>query len=683
MRKRITRIFMAVWRSTSALIALALIALALAGGVWLGRATHSAPSDGASPAGAAGAETAEPKQPTTFTCSMHPQVRTTDVDARCPICFMDLVPVQSDGGEDDEGAERRLVMTEAAMKLAEVQTTVVERAFPTATIRLLGKVDFDETRIAQIAAYFPGRLDRLYVDYTGIPVRKGDHLVDIYSPELLAAQEELRGAIEASRSVRNGAEIVRMTTDATVRAAREKLRLWGLTDDQIRRIETTDDPMEHVTTYSPISGVVIEKHAIEGAYVDTGDPIYSVADLSQVWVRFEAYESQMPWLRFGQSVEFTTDSMPGETFEGRISFIDPLVSPTTRTISVRMNVDNPDRRLKPGMFVRGLVRAEVASRGVVIDPALAGKWISPMHPEIVKDEPGECDVCGMDLVPAEDLGYVVDEETLEKPLLAPASAPLITGRRALVYVRDPDADRPTFEAREVTLGPRAGDHYIVESGLSAGEQVVTHGAFKIDSALQIQGKPSMMNPAGEDAGDHHDHAEAAPQMQTDAPGRSAETPESLLRSLSPLYEAYLDAQEALADDALEEYAEAAESLREAMGRVDARDLTGGDRVAWEEARSAMRDALKDAPGDDLAAARRRFLTLSESILSLESRFGHIGSGSYYRAHCPMAFDFEGADWMQRTEVIDNPYFGASMLRCGEVRTEFTPRGLHGVEEGRR
>jgi len=234
----------------------------------------------------------------------------------------------------------------------------------------------------------------------------------------------------------------------------------------------------------------------EGIYVQTGTQIYTVADLSQVWVKLDAYESDLAWIRYGQQVQFTTESYPGETFRGWISFLDPVLDSVTRTVKVRVEVPNPDGKLKPEMFVRAVVASRVGQGGKVMEPNLAGKWICPMHPSIVKPQAGACDICGMDLVTTESLGYVVARGSEASPLVIPDTAPLVTGKRAVVYVKKPDAQIPTFEGREVVLGPRAGRYYLVASGLQEGEQVVTNGGFKIDSALQIQAKPSMMNPPG-------------------------------------------------------------------------------------------------------------------------------------------------------------------------------------------
>jgi Cu(I)/Ag(I) efflux system membrane fusion protein len=420
---------------------------------------------------------------------------------------MDLIPVRQEPSDMDDQEPRQITLSTAQRARMRIATVPVERRYPTAEIRLVGKVTYDETRLAYITAWVPGRIDDLLVDYTGVTVRKGDHMVELYSPELLSAQEELlqaiRGMTELSRS---NVESLRRSAAGTVDAARDKLRLWGLSSEQIADIERSGKTSEQVTIFSPASGVVIHRNAQEGMYVDTGTRIFTVADLDAVWVQLDAYESDLQWLRYGQTVNFTTEAYPGERFRGVVSFIDPVLNPQTRTVNVRVNVDNKDGRLKPEMFVRAEVFAQFASHGRIFDESLIGKWVSPMHPEIIKDEPGQCDICGMDLVPAESLGYAsAGKSHGGAPLVIPATAALLTGTRAVVYVEQPEADRPTYVGREVVLGPRAGDSYVVESGLSEGDLVVVSGNFKIDSALQIQAKPSMMNPEGGGSGGGHDH----------------------------------------------------------------------------------------------------------------------------------------------------------------------------------
>ena len=448
-----------------------------------------------------------------WTCAMHPQIKLPKA-GKCPICGMDLVAVEVENGSASNAGmwkRPRLKMSPEAVALANIATAEVRRMRTAKTVRMVGKIDYDETRVRTIASWVPGRIDRLYVDYTGVDVGEGDHLVSIYSPELRTAQEELLHSIVAERELRSSkVSVLRQSTRRTVAAAREKLRLLGLTSGQITAIERKGEASDYITVYSPIGGTVVRKSATEGAYVETGTEIYRIADLSKVWVQLDAYESDMAWIRYGQDLEFTTEAYPGEVFHGRVSFIDPILNPKTRTVKLRVNVDNADGRLKPEMFVRATLRAGVAAGGRVMDPVLSGKWIGPMHPEIVRDQPGSCPLCGMDLARAEDLGYVPSSaETL--PLVIPARAPLMTGERAVVYVRVGDGEEPMFEGREVVLGARTGTHYIVKAGLVEGEEVVVKGNFKIDSALQIQARPSMMHSPGDAGDDDREGGESARQ----------------------------------------------------------------------------------------------------------------------------------------------------------------------------
>lgn len=430
------------------------------------------------------------QEQTWWTCSMHPQIRQPK-PGKCPICFMDLIPVESGSAQS---GPRQISFSEAALKLMEIQTTPVERKFVEAEIRLVGIIDYDETLVKNITAWVPGRIDRLYVDFTGISVAKGDHMVELYSPELISAQAELLEANKAAKNIKSEtSELVKETITATLEAAREKLKLLGLTEEQITETEKSGKALTHITIYSPMGGIVVEKNAKEGMYVQTGTPIYTVADLSKLWVKLHAYESDLPWIRYGQEIEFTTEAYPGEVFKGKISFIDPVLDTKTRTVKLRVNVDSPEHKLKPEMFVRAVVHSKIAEGGKTMSPDMAGKWICPMHPGVVKEKAGSCDICGMPLVTTESLGYIVGDSN-EAPLVIPATAPLITGKRAVVYVQIQGTEKPTFEGREIILGSRAGDYYIIKSGLNEGDVVVTNGNFKIDSALQIQAKPSMMNP---------------------------------------------------------------------------------------------------------------------------------------------------------------------------------------------
>ncbi len=557
-----------------------------------------------------------------WTCAMHPHIRQPK-PGNCPICGMKLIPVSDDSGSEMTGL-RQYRTSEAAKQLMNIETSPVERKFVTKEVRMVGKVDYDETRLSYITAWIPGRIDRLYVDYTGIDVRKGDHMVYLYSPELLTAQEELRRTAQSLKDMRPGApEVLRETAKATLEAARAKLRRWGLTDEQVADAERHGVSSDHVTIYAPISGTVIHRDGQEGMYVQEGTRIYTLADLSSVWVKLDAYESDLSWLHYGQRVSFTTEAYPGEEFEGRISFIEPVLDPMTRTVKVRVDVSNPDGRLKPEMFVRSLVRAQVATGGRVMDPSLAGKWICPMHPEVIKDGPGICDVCEMQLVKAESMGYVsAQPKDEDMPLVIPASAALVTGTRAIVYVELPDEEVPTYEGREIVLGPRAGAYYLVRAGLNEGERVVTRGNFKIDSALQIMAKPSMMTPEGGGGAGMHHHGGEMKSSEKEEDRGGAQLDPRTVDQITALEAAQTVLAEALATEDHAAIPDAIEGVTKTLNAVDMSLMTGHAHMTWMEYSMRLRNDLveiKEAQNNDKLAGLVD--GMAKNLAALRERLG--------------------------------------------------------------
>ena len=561
-------------------------------------------------------------EPKIWTCSMHPQIQQPNL-GDCPICGMDLIPLQNRGSHDL--GPRTLEMGESAVALANIQTSQVERRFPKVTVSLVGQIVHDETRLRSLSARFPARIDELFVNYTGVRVAQGEHLAMVYSPELLTAQRELLAAWNASPE-----------STATV-AARVRLRQWDLLPEQIEAIIQEREPSDHFELKSPISGTVIRRYVSEGDYVQTGEPMFQIADLSHLWLMLEAFESDLATLRYGQPVEFAVEADPGETFKGNLAFIAPEVDQQTRTVAVRVNVLNLNGRLRPGMLARAHIKTFVGIDGTTFSPELAGKWISPMHPEIIKDAPGQCDVSGMDLVPAESLGIVVTEEK-ESPLVVPVSAVLRTGQRAVVYVQAPETEVPTFEGREVVLGSRAGDFFVVKEGLEEGERVVTKGAFKLDSSLQIQAKPSMMNPS----------LSKDEQLTNKFKGAELTISPNLANAILPVY---LNLQSALAAD---DFTGSQATLREMM------EITG-----HQGALSNLIHTMLTA--EELDSIRRpHFEALSMALIdTIREAPGNIGK-SVYLMHCPMVYSNRGADWLQANDELLNPYFGAIMLKCGTV-----------------
>lgn len=379
---------------------------------------------------------------TVYTCSMHPQIK-QNKPGLCPICAMDLIPLESGISEGDHVDPNEIQMTESALALASVQTSIVKKAIPINEIKLLGKVEADERRVSEITARFGGRIETLSVNYTGQKVTKGQSLGTIYSPELIAAQKEL---LEAYKYKNNNPSLYN--------AAHTKLKLWGITDKQINTVIKSNKPQTYLKIVSPITGTVTKKQISDGDYVKEGSKLFEIIDLTNVWVMFEAYESDLPWIKEGNTVEFSVKSVPGELYKAKVRYIDPVIDKNTRVAYVRVELSNKNGKLKPGMFANGTLKSGT---------------------------------------------------TNSKELLIPKSALLWTGKRAVVYVKVPDRKTASFIYREIVLGAEAGDYYVVASGLFEGEEIATNGVFRIDAAAQLAGKQSMMNPTGGGASMSHNH----------------------------------------------------------------------------------------------------------------------------------------------------------------------------------
>ena len=431
------------------------------------------------------------------------------------------------------------------------------------------------------------------------------------------------------------------------------MRLWGLSDQQVKEIETSEKSEDHILINSPQAGIVIHKAVNDGEYVQTGTHIFTVADLNTLWVKLDAYESDLQWIHYGQSVEIETEAYPGEIFKGLIAFIDPVVDNTTRTVKVRVNVDNTDQKLKPGMFARATVHSKLANSGGIMDSTLAGKWIGPMHPEIISDTAGTCPICNMDLVKAESLGHIASDTPQNMPLVVPATAVLRTGRRAVVYVEVPNTEQSTYEGREIVLGARAGDYYLVQSGLSEGEQVVVQGNFNIDSALQIKAKPSMMSMPGDEESD----------MDESKFG-------TLRVTIQPLYDSYLKLQPPMMRDDLAASKEAFSQFEDVLSRTATEvSKDSSQKAKWDEISKGLKAAITHAAqANDIEMVRMAFQMTSKHVLTMQSSFGQSGA-TYYEAFCPMAFG-DGASWLQATKEILNPFMGTSMPTCGSIKNTF-------------
>jgi multidrug efflux pump subunit AcrA (membrane-fusion protein) len=594
---------------------------------------------------------------TIFTCPMHPQIR-QPAAGRCPICGMELVPASSGAADLNEFSVK---IEPAQRRLANIQTAKAEVGTLEATLQTVGIIAIDESRQATIAAYMDGRLERLFADYTGVDIAKGDHLAVIYSPQLYAAQVEY---VEARRalSATGGLAAVRQAQEALAANTRQRLREFGMTEEQITELERTGKAQSRLTIYTPQGGTVVEKLAVEGNYVKSGDPIYRIAELSTVWLMLKLFPDDAARIRFGQRVEAIVQSLPGETLVGRVAFIDPTVDPKTRSVGVRVELLNEAGRLRPGDYAEARVTLPIGPQGKVYDADLAGKWISPMHPQIVREEPGQCPICGMDLVPTSNYGFAKEPVPQPKSLYVPRTAVLLAGGNSVVYVETKPGE---FEIRPVTVGPILRDKIVILEGLKAGEIVATAGNFLIDSQMQLAGKPSLIDPtkAIAKSKEHEGPLKFKEVAVTPVGGETG-------KQLETLYAAYFDVQKALAADK-KPPAGPSQSLHQA-----ALALASDASLPQSAAKLAKEIATKSEHlhHRDLTGARRDFKPMSHAVVTLAAQFRSEGAqGSFTHFYCPMVKG-GGGDWLQAHGELLNPYFGSEMLRCGERVQEFPPQG---------
>jgi Cu(I)/Ag(I) efflux system membrane fusion protein len=555
-----------------------LISITLLVGLILGWMIHSLSSSSADSHDHESSEGA----PTLWTCSMDPQVK-LNAPGACPICGMDLIPVAQ--GTTESGNPNAIQMTEEAIALAAVQTQVVGGSASGKELLLTGKLQADERENASISAKFPGRIEKLFVTFTGEQIRAGQKLATIYSPELITAQKEFLEAIKTKASY-----------PQLYQASKEKLASWKLTPAQIAEIERAGVVKEKWDILSDQSGVVLQKNVSLGDYVGTGSVLFTVTDLSKLWLRLDVYETDLPFVSLGDNIQFTVAGRPSENQQARVTFIDPLIDPNTRAASLRAEISNGGMLLKPEMFVT----AKISS----------GK--SPTATDLV----------------------------------VPRTAILWTGKRSVVYVKVPNSEIPSFEMREVTLGNRLGENYQINAGLQAGEEIVSQGAFAVDASAQLSGKPSLLNRSST---------------------QQLEVSDAFSQQLTAVVESYFLVKNNLVKDQLP--TATIQLLAQALAKVSA-DGTGKDNAKWEKIKSGLSEATTKIKGSkDLASARTHFSSLSTQIIQLTETY-KLTKAIVYQDYCPMAFNNKGGYWLSETEDIQNPYFGASMLTCGEVKQTY-------------
>lgn len=520
-----------------------------------------------------------------WTCAMHPQIRKTE-PGDCPICGMELIPL----GNLENTDSLDVHMSPTAMQLAGVQTAIVGKSAAEKKIDLNGKVQEDERLIFSQVSHLAGRIEKMLINFTGEYVKKGQIIAYVYSPELVTAQQEL---FEARK--------IKDVQPALYQSAIDKLRNWKLHEHMIQKIIKSDQVQDNFPVAAEVSGYVIKKNKQTGEHLSKGEAIYEIADLSKVWLLFDVYESDLVWLNVGDEVSFTVQSLPGKKFNGKITFIDPVIDPKTRVAKARVEVPNREGLLKPEMFARGTVDATLP--------------------------------------------------TSEEALVIPKTAVLWTGTRSVVYVKSATSKGMDFSMREVVLGPALGEGFVVESGLQNGEEIAISGTFSIDAAAQLAGKPSMMN-----------QSKASKSLTAGKPGRISEAKE-----IQPLFEVYFSLKNALVKDDFKTSALYVNEMFQALKKVDMEVFEGDSHMKWMKYKNELEVALQSAKGaQDLNGIRKSFVNISNTIVALAQNYKPVENILYIQ-ECPMANDNQGASWLSQDADVMNPYFGESMLNCGEVK----------------
>ncbi|UPS91265.1 efflux RND transporter periplasmic adaptor subunit [Bizionia sp. M204] len=546
-----------------------------------------------------------------WTCSMHPQIMQPE-PGDCPICGMDLIPAES--GADGLNANE-IKMTDNAMALANIQTSLVGQGqMGNNSLKLSGKIKANEESNAVQVTYFGGRIEKLYVNSTGERVGAGQRLATIYSPELVAAQQELLTASSLKES-----------QPELYKAVRNKLKLWKLSEKQINAIETAGKVQENFPIFATVSGTVTMKMVEEGDYLKQGQPLYKIANLNTVWAEFDAYENQIASLKKGQTIKVTTNAYRNEVFDAKVSFIDPLLNSATRTVVVRAVLQNKKDLFKPGMFVEGIIE------GV--------------------------------------------QTSIENTVSVPSTAVMWTGERSVVYVKT-NPNEAIFEMREVLLGNATGDSYTILEGLKNGDEVVTNGTFTVDAAAQLQGKKSMMNASGgKTTTGHEGHLGMQEESsgETTNEANHSQMKERIAVSnkfqnqLKQVFDDYILLKDALVNDDAKNAQKAGKQIDQSLKKVDMKLLSDEEaHNHWMTIQKELKTSANAIENStDIVIQRGHFKHLSAHMISSIQLFGV--NEEIYVQFCPMADNNKGAYWISLEKEVRNPYYGEAMKTCGEVK----------------
>jgi Cu(I)/Ag(I) efflux system membrane fusion protein len=552
-------------------------------------------------------ETTEKNQ--LWTCSMHPQIMQPEL-GDCPICGMDLIPATS----SSEGLlADQFKLTENAIALANIQTSMVGNGISNsdAGFVLSGKITENKDETATMPAHFNGRIEKLYVKSLGEHIKKGQAIAQVYSPELITAQQEL---ITASQ--------LKASQPKLYNAVKNKFKNWMIEGTQLNEIEKTGQIKERFTIYSHVTGVVTEILINEGSHIMDGKPIFKVSNLTTVWANFDVYENQISQFKKGQDIQIVTNAYPNKEFKGKVDFIDPILDIKTRTVTLRVVLNNQNELFKPGMFVEGKIKGTSSNN--------------------------------------------------EQVLTIPATAVLWTGKRSLVYIKT-NPNQPVFEMREIILGNKIGDNYEVLEGLNNGEEIVTNGTFTVDAAAQLQGKKSMMNKAsGKVMTGHEEHLGMEDTVTANNENHfnmneRVNVSKEFQNQLKTVFNDYIKLKDALVKGTSNNVVTESKKLVANMSKIDMKLLT--DKKThnhWMPLEKEIKaSATSISKTSNIKEQRNHFKHLSSHLINALQLFGV--NEKIFVDFCPMADNNKGAYWLSLEEKIVNPYFGDTMLECGSVK----------------
>ena len=540
-----------------------------------------------------------------WSCAMHPQIMRVE-SGDCPICGMDLISLETptDGLSADQ-----FKLTANAMALANIETSIVGFSKNDLNaIKLSGKITENEEANTVQVSYFSGRIETLNISFTGEEVFKGQLLATIYSPELYAAQQELITALS-----------LKSTQPEIYKAVRTKLKLWKLSEIQIKQIETLGKVQQFFPIYATVSGTVSEKLVAQGEVVKKGQPLFKIINLNTVWANFDVYENQINRFKKGQEIAVTANAYPNKIYKGKVDFIGPILNSNTRTVTLRVVLTNKKGMFKPGMFVEGEIKT-------------------------------------------------INSKTTEV-IVIPSSAVLWTGKRSVAYLKV-TTNESVFEIREITLGNKNGSTYEVLSGLNTGDEIVTNGTFTVDAAAQLQGKKSMMNKKGGVSMTGHEGHIAMNGSVNKVPKNNSvglDVSKEFQHQLKEVLNEYIALKDAFVKEESNNIISQSEKIGAILSKVDMKLLENKEaQVFWmsleKQLRVAVSSILKTTA---IKEQRNHFKQVSASLIEAVKVFGV--NEKVFVAFCPMADSNKGAYWLSKEEKVINPYFGNAMLTCGEIK----------------